>query len=72
MGSVAIARTVTGNHLGEFTMQNKEIAKVTIIVERDGKKIRYKKRFKKGEAVLGRIGDFMVKLQEDKPDEVES
>ena len=53
-------------------MQNKEIAKVTIIVEREGKKTRYKKRFKKGEAVLGRIGDFMVKLQEDKPDEVES
>ncbi|EKL2214125.1 hypothetical protein PQ125_002659 [Salmonella enterica] len=53
-------------------MIDKETAKVTIIVERDGKKIRYKKRFKKGEAVLGRIGDFMVKLQEDKPDEVES
>ena len=53
-------------------MQNKEIAKVTIIVESEGKKTRYKKRFKKGEAVLGRIGDFMVKLQEDKPDEVES
>ncbi|WPJ67819.1 hypothetical protein MBBL140_28 [Streptococcus phage MBBL140] len=53
-------------------MQNKEIAKVTIIVERDGKKTRYKKRFAKGEAVLGRIGDFMVKLQEDKPDGVQS
>lgn len=47
-----------------------ETAKVTIIVERDGVKTRYKKRFKKGEAMLGRIGDFMVKLQEDKPDEV--
>nr|DAH97843.1 MAG TPA: hypothetical protein [Caudoviricetes sp.] len=53
-------------------MQNKEIAKVTIIVERDGKKTRYKKRFKQGEAMLGRIGDFMVKLQEDKPDGVQS
>lgn len=49
---------------------SKEVAKVTIIVERDGKKTRYKKRFRKGEAVLGRIGDFMVKLQEDKPDEI--
>ena len=48
-------------------MQNKEIAKVTIIVERDGKKKRYKKLFKQGEVMLGRIGDFMVKLQEDKP-----
>lgn len=53
-------------------MHNKEIAKVTIIVEREGKKTRYKKRFKKGEAVFGRIGDFMLKLQEDKSDEVES
>lgn len=49
----------------------KEIAKVTIIVESDGKKTRYKKRFKKGEAVLGRIGDMMVKMQEDKRDEME-
>lgn len=53
-------------------MIDKETAKVTIIVDREGKKTRYKKRFKKGEAVLGRVGDFMVKLQEDKPDEVES
>ncbi len=47
-----------------------EDIKVTITVERNGVKTRYKKRFKKGEAMLGRIGDFMVKLQEDKPDEV--
>ncbi|ARK07668.1 hypothetical protein [Citrobacter phage CF1 DK-2017] len=68
---MTIAGTVTRNHSGEFTVQNKEIAKVTIIVERDGKKTRYKKRFKQCEAMLGRIGDFMVKLQEDKPDEIQ-
>lgn len=50
---------------------SKEIAKVTIIVERDGKKTRYKKRFKKGGVMLGRINDFMIKLQEDKPDEIQ-
>lgn len=48
-----------------------ETAKVTIIVERNGVKTRYKKRFKKGEAMLGRISDLMIKIQEDKPDEVE-
>ena len=48
-----------------------ETSKVTIIVERNGVKTRYKKRFKKGEAMLGRISDFMIKIQEDKPDEVE-
>lgn len=48
-----------------------ENAKVTIIVDRNGVKTRYKKRFKKGEAMLGRIADFMVKIQEDKPDEME-
>lgn len=47
-----------------------EEIKVTITVERNGVKTRYKKRFNKGEAMLGRIGDFMVKLQEDKPDEI--
>lgn len=50
----------------------KEVAKVTIIIERNGVKTKFKKRFKKGEAALGRVGDFMIKLQEDKPDEVES
>lgn len=44
---------------------------VTITVERGGVRTRYKRRFNKGEAMLGRIGDFMVKLQEDKPDEVD-
>lgn len=53
-------------------MSNKEVAKVTIIVERNGVKTKFKKRFAKGEAALGRVGDFMVKLQEDKPDEVAS
>lgn len=48
-----------------------EEIKVTITVERNGVKTRYKKRFNKGEAMLGRIGDFMVKLQEDKPDGVQ-
>lgn len=48
-----------------------ESAKVTIIVERNGVKTRYKKRFNKGEAMLGRIADFMIKIQEDKPDEME-
>ena len=65
------AGTVTRT-IQEKKTSNKEIAKVTIIVERDGKKTRYKKRFAKGEAVLGRIGDFMVKLQEDKPDGIQS
>ncbi|QXV83733.1 hypothetical protein bas09_0088 [Changchunvirus paulsarasin] len=67
------AGTVTRNHSGESTMnrhQTEEI-KVTITVERNGVKTRYKKRFNKGEAMLGRIGDFMVKLQEDKPDGVQ-
>jgi hypothetical protein len=54
----------------EMKRHQTEDIKVTITVERDGVKTRYKKRFKKGEAMLGRIGDFMVKLQEDKPDEV--
>ena len=48
-----------------------ETAKVTIIVERNGVKTRHKERFKKGEAMLGRISGFMIKIQEDKPDEVE-
>lgn len=48
-----------------------ETAKVTIIIDRGGEVTRYKKRFKKGEAMLGRINDFMIKIQEDKPDEVE-
>lgn len=47
-----------------------ETAKVTIIIDRGGKKTRYKKRFKKGEAMLGRIDDFMIKIQEDKSDEM--
>lgn len=53
-------------------MSNEDIAKVTIIVERNGVKTKFKKRFAKGEAALGRVGYFMVKLQEDKPDEVAS
>ena len=48
-----------------------ESIKVTIIVDRNGERVRLKKRFKKGESMLGRVGDFMVKLQEDKPDELE-
>lgn len=42
---------------------------VKITIERNGVKTRYKKRFKKGEAMLGRIADFMIKIQEDSHDE---
>jgi hypothetical protein len=65
--------TVRRGVLQEKAMKRypEETAKVTIIVERNGVKTRYKKRFKKGEAMLGRISDFMIKIQEDKPDEME-
>lgn len=40
--------------------------KIEIIVTRNGKSTRYKKNnVKKGEAFIGRISDFMVKVQED-------
>lgn len=43
----------------------KEEIKIEIKVTRNGESVRYRKKLKPGEAVVGRIGGVMIKAQED-------